>query len=389
MKRQVSVPTFAQVLAQKRILICAGSGGVGKTTTAATLALAGARRGRKALVITIDPAKRLANSLGLPQLDHEERRVPDETLAAAGPRAPGGQLFAMMLDQKRAFDEIVERYAADPASMKRILDNRIYRQISGSLTGSHEYAAMAKLDQLARERDYDLIVVDTPPTAHALDFLDAPAKVASAIDSPAIEWFVKPFKATGKFSLKLVGVGGSFVLKRVAKFVGSSFLEQMAQFFVEFKDVLDGFRARARDVDELLRSDRVGFVLVAAPEPAAVDEALFFHERLVAQRMPFAGFVVNRVHPERREAPDEAELERALLARPELQAMPPGDPRAAVAPLLAAYHDFGVLAEADRAQVSRLHQLAPEHPLATVPIQERDVHDIEGLMVLVKALFPR
>jgi anion-transporting ArsA/GET3 family ATPase len=385
----VSVPTFATVLAHKRILICAGSGGVGKTTTAATLALAGARRGRKALVITIDPAKRLANSLGLPQLDHEERRVPDETLAASGPRAPGGQLYAMMLDQKRAFDEIVERYAKDPAAMRRILENRIYRQISGSLTGSHEYAAMAKLDQLARERDYDLIVVDTPPTAHALDFLDAPEKVAGAIDSPAIEWFVKPFKATGRFSLKLVGVGGSFVLKRVAKFVGSQFLEQMAQFFVEFQDVLEGFRARARQVDELLRSDQVGFVLVAAPEPSAVDEALFFHERLITQRMPFSGFVVNRVHPDMRASLDAAELERALGARPELATMPPGDPKAAVAPLLGAYHDFGVLAEADRLQVSRLHVVAPEQPLAVVPIQERDVHDPEALGAVAKALFPR
>ncbi len=378
---------FASVL-DKRILICAGSGGVGKTTTAATIALAGARLGRKTLVLTIDPAKRLANSLGLPTLDHEERRVPDEVLADGGTVAPGGQLFAMMLDQKRAFDEIVERLAENAAAVKRILENRIYQQISGSLTGSHEYAAMAKLDQIARERDYDLIVVDTPPTAHALDFLDAPEKVAGAIDSPAIEWFVKPFKATGAFSLKLVGVGGSFVLKRIAKFVGSSFLEQMARFFVEFKDVLQGFRQRAGDVDKLLRGDKVGFVLVAAPDPVAVDEALFFHERIVAQRMRFAGFVVNRVHPDAPEAPEPAALTAALAARPELEGVPPYDLARAGEKLLAAYEDFGILAEADRLQIIRLHQAAPGEPLATVPIQEKDVHDIQGLGVLAGYLFP-
>ena len=355
----MSASTFASVLAKKRILVCVGSGGVGKTTTAATLALAGARRGRKTLVLTIDPAKRLANSLGLPQLDHEERRVPDAVLTDGGTVAPGGALFAMMLDQKRAFDEIVERYAKDPDAVKRILENRIYQQISGSLTGSHEYAAMAKLDQIARERDYELIVVDTPPTAHALDFLDAPEKVASAVDSPAIEWFVKPFKATGAFSLKLVGVGGSFVLKRVAKFVGSQFLESMAKFFVEFGDVMRGFRDRARDVETLLRSDSVGFVLVAAPEIAAVDEALFFHARLIAQRMPFSAFVVNRVHPEAPEAPEAHELQAVLATRPELEHVPPYDLARASERLLQAYEDFAILAEADRLQIMRLKQAAP------------------------------
>src|SRR5262249_32743117 len=158
------------------------------------------------------------------------------------------------------------------------------------------------------EGEYDLIVVDTPPTAHALDFLDAPQKITSAIESPAVDWFMKPVRATGRFSLKLVGVGGSFVLKRLAKFVGSSVLRPMAHFFVEFAEVLAGFRERARDVDTLLRDDKLGFVLVAAPEPAAVEEALFFHERLAQQRMPFVGFVVNRVHPEGPEAPAPGEL---------------------------------------------------------------------------------
>jgi len=365
-----------------------GSGGVGKTTTAAMVALAGARRGKKALVLTIDPAKRLANSLGLPKLDHEEREVPSDVLGQAGPVAPGGRLFAMMLDQKRAFDEVVSRYAKDPAAVTRIFENSIYREISGSLTGSHEYAAMAKLYQIHVEGDYDLIVVDTPPTAHALDFLDAPDKITGAINSPAVEWFVKPLKATGSFSLKMVGVGGSFVLKRIAKFVGSQFLEQMAQFFVEFGDVLDGFRERAREVTKLLRSDALGFLLIAAPEPAAVDEALFFHERLVQQSMPFLGFVVNRVHPEGPEEPTPGEVTRALEHRPELADLAPYDLARAAEPLVAATHELEILADADAIQIRRLKQAAPDRPLVVVPIQDEDVHDVRALGVLGGYVWP-
>jgi anion-transporting ArsA/GET3 family ATPase len=384
--------TLGASLLGKRIVVCVGSGGVGKTTTAATIAIAGARRGKKALVLTIDPAKRLASSLGLPQLDHEEREVPAAVLAQAGPVAAGGRLYAMMLDQKRAFDEVVARYASSPAAVARILENSIYKQISGSLTGSHEYAAMAKLYQIDRERDYDFIVVDTPPTAHALDFLDAPDKVTGAIDSPAVEWFVKPLKATGSFSLKLVGVGGSFVLKRIAKFVGSQFLDQMAQFFVEFGDVLNGFRERARDVTELLHSDKLGFVLVAAPEPAAVEEALFFHERLVEQSMPFLGFVVNRVHlPGDFGGPDEptpGEITAALQSRAELADLPPYDLARGAEPLAAATHEIEVLAEADRIQTLRLKQAAPDRPLAVVPVQDEDVHDVRALGALGAFVWP-
>ncbi|MBT8494913.1 MAG: AAA family ATPase, partial [Deltaproteobacteria bacterium] len=198
---------MADIFERRRILVCVGSGGVGKTTTAAALALRAALGGRKTLVLTIDPARRLANSLGLDGLGHTIQQVTDERLELAaaelpGRRVPGGELHAMMLDQKKAFDEIVETHASDAEAVQRILANPVYSQISGSLAGAHEYAAMAKLYQISQERDYDLIVVDTPPTAHALDFLDAPQKVADAIDSPAVEWFAKPFKATGRLSLR-------------------------------------------------------------------------------------------------------------------------------------------------------------------------------------------
>lgn len=378
--------SLASVFETKRILVCVGSGGVGKTTTAAALALQAARRGKKTLVLTIDPAKRLANSLGLERLDHEVRRVPDEKIAGAAgaPPAPGGELWAMMLDQKRAFDEVVERYARDQATRERILGNRIYQQISSSLTGSHEYAAMAKLYEIERDRErWDFIVVDTPPTAHALDFLDAPEKLSNAIDSPAIEWFVKPFKSSGKFSLRWIGAGGSFILKRIAKFVGSQFLEDMAQFFVEFNDVLGGFRERAKEVFDLLRRDDVGFVLVTAPEPTVVDEALWFYTRLAASGMPFAGFVVNRVIPEAPDPPTTAELAERLRKRPEPAGLAPYDLARAAEALHKTYLEFGALANVDRREILRLRQVVQgRHPIAEIPFLEHDIHDISGLAEL-------
>jgi anion-transporting ArsA/GET3 family ATPase len=291
-----------------------------------------------------------------------------------------------MLDQKRAFDEVVERYARDPVARQRILDNRIYQQISASLTGSHEYAAMAKLHQIARERDYELIVVDTPPTAHALDFLDAPQKVAGAIESPALEWFAAPLKKTGSFSLKMVGVGGAFVLKRIAKFVGSNFLEDMARFFVEFNDVLGGFRERAKEVFDLLRGKEVGFVIVSAPEPSTVDEALFFHERLVEQQMPMGAFVVNRVHEDGPDPPSTAELVERLSARAESHGYAPAELARSAEALLAAYRDMDILAEADHLQLARLKRVAGDMPVVTVPLLDSDVHDVEALGTLGRYL---
>ena len=371
---------IGDILTEKRILVCAGSGGVGKTTTAAALGLASARAGKKTLVLTIDPAKRLAASLGLPELDHQERRVPDERLLEGGPVAAGGELYAMMLDQKRAFDEVVERYAKDPAARQRIFNNRIYQQIASSLSGSHEYAAMAKLFEIDRANKYDMVIVDTPPTAHALDFLDAPEKVTSAIESPAVEWFVKPLQSGGRFSIKMIGRGGSFVLKRIAKFVGSDFLEDMAKFFVEFNDVLGGFRERAREVFDLLRGPKVGFVLVAAPEPEAIDEALLFHARLISSRMPFSAFVLNRVRKPGPPPPDRAHLSEKLAHRPELHGVPPYDVGRAAEALLETDAEWRVLAGGDAREIARLRTaVTGDQPIVEVPFLDHDVHHVAGL----------
>ena len=371
---------FGDILTEKRILVCVGSGGVGKTTTAAALSLSAARAGRKTLVLTIDPARRLANSLGLDELGHEIQQVPDEMLASAGPRAEGGQLFAMMLDQKRAFDEVVERHASDPEAVARIMANPVYSQISGSLAGSQEYAAIAKLYEFDASGEYDLIVIDTPPTAHALDFLDAPEKLTKAIDSPAVEWFRKLREGRGGWSL--LGKTGGFMLKRLSKFVGARFLDDLGLFFTEFNDILGGFRERAEEAFSLLRQDKVGFVLVASPEPMAVSEALFFHQRLISSSMPFSGFVVNKVHADAPLADSLAELTQrvaddAAVARLGYQ---PSTIKIASEAMRDAHRDVQTLAEADAAAIERLREAAgADARLVSIPFLQRDVHDISDL----------
>src|SRR5688572_8889680 len=348
---------LVDVLLERRILVCVGSGGVGKTTTAATLALAAARRGKRTLVLTIDPARRLANSLGLESLGHQVQQV-DPALVRRGAPSQAGELHAMMLDQKAAFDEMVARHAKDPAAVQRILANPVYAQISGSLAGAQEYAAMTKLHDFDRTGAWELIIVDTPPTAHALDFLDAPRKLTEAIDSPAIEWFRKLQGGGGGWSF--VGKTGAFVLKRLAKFVGSKFIDDIGVFFTEFNDILGGFRQRAEETFALLRQPRVGFVLVASPEPMAVGEALAFHERLTAAGMPFVGFVVNKVHPSRPAQISVPVLEAALAANHAVTSLGlSGTSRTMSAQaLLAAHTDLETLAAADRDQIAKMNKAA-------------------------------
>ena len=385
-------PSLAPLLRDRRIVVCVGSGGVGKTTTAATLGLGAARAGRRVLVLTIDPAKRLANALGLDGLRHDPIEVPRERLAAAGlALGKGGALFAMMLDQKRAFDELVERHAKETAVRDRIFANPLYRQISTTLAGSHEYAAMSKLYEIQAEGGYDLIVLDTPPTANALDFLDAPQRLSAAIDSPAIGWLTKPYLDAGRFSLKAVGMGAAFVLGRLARFVGSDFLDEMARFFVEFNQILGGFRERAQKVYEVLRRRDAAFVLISSAEPMSVDEAIYFRDRLDEAKLPLGGFVVNRVHPRRAAGPplDRAALVARLEGRPELRGLQPDDVVQLAADLERTRKELDALAELDAAQIARLGQRDdPAAPVVTVPLLERDVHDLPALAELLEYLAP-
>jgi anion-transporting ArsA/GET3 family ATPase len=375
------------VVMERRIIVCVGSGGVGKTTTAATLALAAARRGRKTLVLTIDPARRLANSLGLASLGHQVQPV-DPALVRRGAPSQTGELHAMMLDQKQAFDEVVQRHAKDPLAVKRILANPVYAQISGSLAGAQEYAAMAKIHDFDQTGDWDLIVVDTPPTAHALDFLDAPKKLSEAIDSPAIEWFRK-LQGGGGGGWSLVGKSGGFVLKRLAKFVGTKFIDDLGVFFTEFNDILGGFRQRAEETFKLLRQPRVGFLLVASPEPMAVREALAFHARLTSANMPFVGFVVNKLYLSRPVKTDANAVASMLAVHPGVAALGlSGTTRTMAAQeLLAAHGEIETLAIADQAALGQLHSAGgPGSLVIQVPMQRDDVHDVDRLVGLERFL---
>jgi anion-transporting ArsA/GET3 family ATPase len=381
------VPRLVDVLLERRILVCVGSGGVGKTTTAAALALAAARRGKRTLVLTIDPARRLANSLGLESLGHQVQQV-DAALIQRGAPSTEGELWAMMLDQKQAFDEVVARHARDPEAVKRILANPVYAQISGSLSGAQEYAAMAKLHDFDRTGEWDLIVVDTPPTAHALDFLDAPRKLSEAIDSPAIEWFRK-LQGEGGSRWSFVGKTGAYVLKRLAKFVGSKFIDDLGVFFTEFNDILGGFRQRAEETFSLLRQPRVGFVLVASPEPMAVREALIFHERLTSASMPFVGFVVNKVYRSRPVTASPAAVEAALAAAPGVARLElSGTTRTMAArALLDAHAQIETLAIADQRAIGQLRTAGGAASLLVeVPLQRDDVHDVDRLVALERFL---
>jgi anion-transporting ArsA/GET3 family ATPase len=390
--RAVSVPAaLLDVVMERRIIVCVGSGGVGKTTTAATLALAAARRGRKTLVLTIDPARRLANSLGLASLGHQVQQV-DPALVRRGAPSQTGELHAMMLDQKQAFDEVVQHHAKDPVAVARILANPVYAQISGSLAGAQEYAAMAKIHDFDREGGWDLIVVDTPPTAHALDFLDAPKKLSEAIDSPAIDWFRK-LQGGGGGGWSLVGKTGGFVLKRLAKFVGTKFIDDLGVFFTEFNDILGGFHQRAEETFALLRQPRVGFLLVASPEPMAVREALAFHARLTSASMPFVGFVVNKLYLSRPIAPDAnaANAVASMLAvQPHVAELGlSGTTRTMAAhELLAAHGEIETLALTDHAALEQLRRAGGAgNAIVQVPMQRDDVHDVDRLVGLEKFLF--
>jgi anion-transporting ArsA/GET3 family ATPase len=369
-------------LASKRIAVCVGSGGVGKTTLAAAIALERAIAGARVLVCTIDPARRLANALGLEALGNVEAHVPEHKFREAGLQ-PRGQLFAMMLDVKRTWDDLVARHAPDRARRDRIYKNRIYQQLSSALAGSQEYMAMEKLYELATERDYDLIVLDTPPTAHALDFLEAPDRILDFLGNETARALLAPAVSAGKLGLKLFQLGGTYAAKTLARFTGADVLSDLAEFMAGFQGMYEGFKNRASAVRALLAQPEVGFVIVSSASPISVDEALYFHERLHAESMPIAGVVANRVTPglwpDDGPLPSPEELAAALVAR--------GDPPAVglAARLARTLAEHEVLARADAREVSRLFRGAPA-PHAWIQRLETDVHDLAGLARLAASL---
>ncbi|MCS0639286.1 ArsA family ATPase [Streptomyces sp. LP05-1] len=393
-----------------RIVVCCGAGGVGKTTTAAALGVRAAERGRKVVVLTIDPARRLAQSMGIDQLDNVPRRVP----GIEG----DGELHAMMLDMKRTFDEIVEAHA-DPARARAILENPFYQSLSAGFAGTQEYMAMEKLGQLRTRDSWDLIVVDTPPSRSALDFLDAPKRLGSFLDGRFIKLLVAPARVGGRAGMKFLNAGMSMMTGTLGKLLGAQFLRDVQTFVAAMDTMFGGFRTRADATYRLLQAPGTAFLVVAAPERDALREAAYFVDRLAAERMPLAGLVLNRVHGSRAAR---LSAERALAvaenleegrivdhaagqtgqggpeaASPETPVSPTDNGASAAAPMDSAVPPSvarltaGLLRlHAERMQVlarerrtrDRFTALHPEVAVAEVPALPGDVHDLTGLRAI-------
>ncbi|WP_394820621.1 ArsA family ATPase [Pendulispora albinea] len=368
----------------RRVIITVGAGGVGKTTTSAALGVAAAQRGKRVLCMTIDPAKRLAESLGIERMNTEAMEIDPKLFQRAG--APlTGSLTVMMVDTKRTFDELVIKYSSSPESAKRLLENKLYQYVSTSLAGTQEYMAMEKLIAVKNDPRYDVVFLDTPPTANALDFLDAPGRLVDALDSAAMKWFIDAFQSTGKLSLNILARSASVVLRAIGKITGGSFLQDVAQFITELNDLFGGFKERAARVQETLRGTDVAFVLVTSPAPMSIKEVLYFSDRLEQHHMPRGALVVNRYRvppPFAAEAPIPISVSAAAVAMHKLTLDEDAPER-----LSRAHYDAVKLAALDAHHIRALETRLPaDVPVVKVPELASDVHDVKLLSDLARTL---
>jgi anion-transporting ArsA/GET3 family ATPase len=370
------VASVAEILEGKEICICAGSGGVGKTTTSAAIAAGLAAEGKRVVVLTIDPAKRLADSLGLKELGNEPTKVDPRLFEQAGVEVEG-ELWAMMLDAKATFDELVRKHAPDAETRDRILDNSIYRQLSNALAGSQEYMAMEKLFELHATGEWDVLVLDTPPSRNALDFLDAPRRLTQFIEGRGMQMFMKP---TG-FATRVVGRGSSMALGVLKKVIGIDLISDLAEFFEAFSGMVGGFRERAKRVTELLGAKETTFVIVCGPQGDPIDEAVYFHRKLVEAKMPVGGVIVNKVHYHSSGADDSAE---GSLPKDIKRVVKDDDLAGRV---VANFEDFKALAERDAANIEHLARELKQKRVIRVPYLDEDVHDLAGLLEINRYLF--
>jgi anion-transporting ArsA/GET3 family ATPase len=376
------------LLAAKEIVIACGPGGVGKTTTAAAAGvMAAVRQGGKVLVLTVDPAKRLANALGLEGIGNAERRVPDETFRAAGLK-PRGELWAAMLDTKESWDALIRRHAPDPQTRDEILANPLYQNISGRFVQSHDYIAMERLYEIHSEGDYDLIIVDTPPTRNALDFLDAPQRLADFFSSRLLRWLIVPYRS------KLVNAATKPFYQIADRILGTQFLADISEFFILFQSMYDGFVERAESVGRLLSDRRTTFMVVSTLEAVPLREAEFFAHELTDRHLHLGAIVLNKVLPSYLRDPGGAAMAEAMKERaPELaaelaSAAEPGDEvlsdqdnlRRVLVEVAESFLNFRTVAI--REGEERAHLATAPEVLATVPFFDTDIYDLAGLVRL-------
>lgn len=379
---------IAELLQHKKVVVCVGAGGVGKTTASAALGVAAARMGRRTLVLTVDPARRLANALGLQAFDEQVQRIPIEAFTAQG-LTVAQPLDAAMLDVKKTFDRMVTRYAKTAEGRDRILEHPFYQQASTALAGSQEYMAVERLYESTTSGDYDLVVLDTPPSAHALDFLEAPDRLVDLFDSKAFRLLLKP---TGHLRANPFK-SGSMVMRGLSKFTGAEMFGNLLEFFTALSETFDGFVQRARDAQALLRGPDTAFVLVAACDAVSTDQALYLGERLAQQHMTVGAFMVNRVTPfSPRPSVAGPELEAGLEAALRQVGMQgthgdARDPHKIARAMGQIARQLGRLAQADRDHVlavqARLHGGVPVVP---VPRSEEEPDTLPGLYRLSTAM---
>jgi anion-transporting ArsA/GET3 family ATPase len=354
-----------------RVIVCCGSGGVGKTTTAAALALRAAEEhGRRTVVLTIDPARRLAQSLGLTELDNTPRQVKGVRAKYASKAGGAGELHAMMLDMKRTFDEVVAAHT-EPKRAEEIYVNPFYQAMSSTFAGTQEYMAMEKLSQLYARDEWDLIVVDTPPSRSALDFLDAPARLGRFLDGRMLRMFVAPSRSGGRSVFSLVTASFGLFSKLMDKILGAQLITDLSGFVGALDSMFGGFRERSEQTFRVLQAPETAFLVVAVPEPDAIREADYFAGRLAAERMPLAGLLLNRVHAPATPAVSE---EEAIRASAEIRAEYP-----VAADVLLVHAGMVARAERERENMLRFTSAHPDVAIATVTAQPVDIHDIDGL----------
>jgi len=385
-------------LTAHRVLVCVGTGGVGKTTVAAAIGLEAARRGERALVLTIDPARRLAGALGLEALGPEPQELPDAQRSALGIEGEG-RLFAMMLDMKRTFDALVDRFAEDESARTRILENPIYQHVSDALAGSSEYAAMEKVHELLETEDFDLVVLDTPPSQNAVDFLDAPRRLLEFIDSRLVRLLIHPAFTAGRFGLRIFQGTTRRVLGLLERLLGMGFLQDLSEFLLAFEAMAEGFRERATRVREMLLGPDTGFVLVAAPSFHSARNAESFLDHLAGEGVPLVGVVVNRVRQwpgggePRLAGIDEAALDEDVRALADAirTARPDADAEADARAAGRAASEYDQLVQLDRRNTAALRRRARDLALFVrdVPELEEDVHNVAALRRVGAELFTR
>lgn len=370
--RRATDTSLTEMLDTVDIAMVCGSGGVGKTSIAAAIAVSEAMRGRRVCVLTIDPARRLADAMGLSALDDRERRV-----TLPGKPARGGELWALMLDPKKALDRLVAETAPDDDARERIYANQVYQQLSVNTVGMQEYMALERLYEIDRAGRYDLVVVDTPPASHARDLLDSPYRMLRFLQGKSLRWFLKPGMKVGRFGLRAIGGSGGVIMSTVAKVTGVEMLRDTTEFFEAFEGMYDAFGERIQIVDRLFADERTGFVIVTSPERESIDEAVDFWSLLARQHYHFAGSIVNRVEPQ---VDDDAVDEGSLAALDGIDA----DLAHAIA---AAHDDHAHIARRDRDRVDDLIRSTGGAPVVVVPRLPRLINDVDGLASLAPHLY--